>query len=412
MTHSLRKIFYSLFSHLNTRLFAYQACTGAVLGATTLTGLIPDAFEAMDTVARELVGFIPAVSFNANASRAAVGQQVKSFVAPAGTGENVTPAALPPDTGDQTIDNRYVTITKARAYPFRWTGEEQVGANFGPGYRNIRADQIAQAIRGLVNEFEADIAALALKASRAYGTASTLPFATNLSDPAQLRKILVDNGAPPTDLQLVINTSAGAALRTLAQLTKANEAADTTLLRQGILLPLHNLDIRESAAVVNPAIGGANGAYTTTAAGFLVGVTSIPLITGAGTILAGDLVVVAGDANRYVVVTGIAAPGTIVIQNPGLRKAIVGATGVTVVAKSARNLAFHRSAIVAVARAPAIPEEGDSAADRMVLTDPRSGLSIEFSMYLQYRRVRYEAALAWGQEMMKPEFSAVLLGEI
>jgi len=73
-------------------------------------------------------------------------------------------------------------------------------------------------------------------------------------------------------------------------------------------------------------------------------------------------------------------------------------------------MVFNRSAIVLVARAPARPEEGDTASDVMVITDPRSGLSLEFSLYKGYRKVRYEVALAWGADVIKPEHTALLLG--
>ena len=383
--------------------------------ANTLTNLIPDAFEAMDTVARELVGFIPAVTLDAQAARAALNQAVRSHVAPASTASDVTPGTTPPDDGDQTIGSKTLTITKSRVVPFRWTGEEQKGVNFGSGYRNIRADQIAQAIRTLVNELEVDIGLLAYKASRAYGTANTTPFASTLADPAQVRKILADNGAPMADLQLVVDSTAGAAIRTLAQLTKANEAADTSLLRQGIILPLHGMDVRESAGVANPTVG-TNASGTTNTAGYAIGATVITLASaGTGTIIAGDVITFTGDTNKYVVVSGdtdVSNGGTITLAAPGLRKALAAsAVTITTVAKSARNLGFHRSAIVVATRAPALPEEGDMATDRMVLQDPRSGLAMEFAMYPQYRRVRYEVSLAWGAEMMKAEFAAVLLGQ-
>ncbi len=383
--------------------------------ANTLTNLIPDAYQAMDTVARELVGFIPAVTLNASASRAAVGQAIRSHVAPAAAASDVTPGTTPPDDGDQVIGNRSLSITKSRVVPFRWTGEEVLGVNSGPGIGNIRADQIAQAIRTLVNEVEVDLGLLAYKASRAYGTANTTPFASNLSDPAQLRKILVDNGAPTADLQLVVDSTAGANIRTLAQLTKANEAADTSLLRQGILLPLHNFDVRESAGVANPTVGTGASA-TTNNAGYAVGATTITLASaGTGTIIAGDVITFTGDTNKYIVASGdadVSNGGTITLAAPGLRKAIAAsATNITVVAKSARNLGFHRSAIQLAARAPALPQEGDMASDRTVLQDPRSGLAFEFAMYPQYRRIRYEVSLAWGCELMKPEFAAVLLGQ-
>ena len=38
------------------------------LGANTLTGLIPDLFQSMDIVARELAGMIPSVTMNASAA--------------------------------------------------------------------------------------------------------------------------------------------------------------------------------------------------------------------------------------------------------------------------------------------------------------------------------------------------------
>ena len=36
------------------------------------------------------------------------------------------------------------------------------------------------------------------------------------------------------------------------------------------------------------------------------------------------------------------------------------------------------------------------AEDVILITDPRSGLTMEFAMYKGYRKVRYEVGLAWG----------------
>lgn len=375
--------------------------------ANTLTSLMPDLYEALDVVSRELVGFIPSISLDASAARAALNQNVRVFQTPAVAAEDVTPGQLPPDDGDQNIGNTPIVITKSRMAPFRWSGEDQKGVNTGPGYKNIRRDQIAQAMRTLVNEIESGIGTLVYSASRATGTAGTTPFATALGDTAQARKILSDNGAPLSDLQCVIDTTAGANMRTLAQLTKANEAGTTELRAQGTLLELHGFQVRESAGVNIHAAG--------TGAGYLVngalakGATTINVDTGTGTVVAGDVVTFAGDANKYVVATTLSG-GAFTINAPGLRGAVADNAAMTVGAAYTGNLAFSRSAIVLATRAPALPEEGDMAEDRMLITDPRSGITFEVAMYMQYRRVRYEVSIAYGFANIKPQHTAMLLG--
>lgn len=382
--------------------------------ANTLTSLVPDLYEALDVVSRELVGFIPAVTLDASAERAALNQTVRSIATPAASAEDVTPGQLPPDTGDQTIGNKTIVITKSRAVPFRWSGEEQKGVNTGPGYATIRRDQIAQAFRTLTNEIDAFIGGLAIYASRAYGSATVTPFASDLSDPANIRKILSDNGAPLSDLQMVIDTAAGAKLRTLAQLTKANEAGTKELREQGILLDIHNFKMRESAGVLsNFTIGTKTGAPTFSGAAGSTSVTGTTSTGEAIAIKAGDILTFSGDTNKYIAAAdctvGASTSGTLTLAAPGLKTTLSGAT-VTISAAGTRNIGFSRNAIVLATRAPAIPEEGDMADDAIMLTDPRSNLTFEIRMYKQYRRVRYEACIAYGASMIKPEHAAILLG--
>jgi hypothetical protein len=46
----------------------------------------------------------------------------------------------------------------------------------------------------------------------------------------------------------------------------------------------------------------------------------------------------------------------------------------------------------------------------MTITDPVTGLSLELSVYLQYRQIQYELAIAWGAQGVKQENIALLLG--
>jgi hypothetical protein len=135
---------------------------------------------------------------------------------------------------------------------------------------------------------------------------------------------------------------------------------------------------------------------------------------GTGTVLAGDVITFAGDTNKYVVVTGdtdVSNGGTLVIAAPGLRKAIpAAATALTISTASVRSMAFDRHAIALATRAPALPSQGDMADDRMLVTDPVSGLTFEISLYKQYRQIQYEVAMVWGCAVTKPEHFALLLG--
>ncbi|WP_313188879.1 P22 phage major capsid protein family protein [Pantoea sp.] len=381
--------------------------------ANTLTQLIPDLYQSLDIVSRELCGFIPSITLDATAERAALNQPIRIPVTPASEAEDVKPGQLPPDDGDQDIGNVPLAITKSRMVPFRWEGEQQKGIKSGPGYHGIRRDQVTQAMRTLVNEIEADLGQLFCRASRAAGEAGKTPFKDTLTDTAQVRKILTDNGAPLSDLQCVIDTTAGAALRTMAQLTKANEAGTTALRAQGTLLELHGFTLRESAGVAENT--GAKAEKLSVGDDLEGGSVIIPVAATSpntkpdipDSVSPGSVVLL--GKHKYVV--AYVTPGeAIIINEPGLLEDVKATTKFDVVSEFVANFAFSRSAIILATRAPALPEEGDMADDRIMITDPRTNMSFEVSMYKQYRRVRYEIAAAWGCQNIKPEHTCLLLG--
>ena len=194
--------------------------------ANTLTDLAPDLYAALDVVSRELVGMIPSVTVDARANQAAVGQIIRSHVVPAANAliDN-TPAMAFPTAAYQTIGSQGIVITKSKSAPFSWQGNEQDLLASGAGYMSVRANQMAQAMRKLVNDMEADLCALYATTSRAAGTVGTVPFVSNTAALSAARKVLVDNGAPISDLQLVIDTNAGANLQTLFNINSARDQA-------------------------------------------------------------------------------------------------------------------------------------------------------------------------------------------
>lgn len=376
-----------------------------------LTPFIPDLYQALDEVSRELVGFVPSVARNSSAARAAVGENVIVPVSTALQSKDCSPAMQVPEPDEFALDNVPIVINKSKNVSFGLNGEEYQGLNNGIGANQVLAENFKQAIRTLVNEMEIDVAKeAAINASRAFGTAGSTPFESDLKAAAQIKKILDDNGAPSVGRSLIIDTNAGVNLRGLTQLTNAGNAGTTMTLRQGELLPLFGLSIKESAGVYNGVAGTANGATVNAAK---IGTTELTLKAGtSGTIKAGDYITLAGDSNKYVVMEEVAVSSgnKIKIAKPGLRVAASDGASVSVVASSARNVAFTQNAIQLVTRAPALPGGRDSAVDSYMLTDARSGMSFEVRVYNGYRKMRAEVACAWGVKAVKPEHIAALLG--
>lgn len=381
--------------------------------ANTLTNLIPVMYKGMDIARRELVGLIPSVDIDAAAAAAAVNQPIRTPIIPVATTGNITPGQNPPDDGDQTIGYMDMAVTKSKYSSIRWTGEEIQGYKTNGQLEMTLARQFAESVRALTNEVEADLAALFINASRAYGTQGTAPFASDLSDPANVLKILLDNGAPQIgDKQMVINTTAGAKLRSLATLNKANEAGTTEFREMGKLLDIHGFAIRESAAIKDSTTQAAAANYVTDGAQ-AKGATSIVIKTGVAAIVAGSTFTIADHGGHvYVVAEDYAGgAGSLKINAPGLVAAVATGKALTVNTTTfTANMAFERNAIKLLARTPAMPDGGDAADDVTTIIDPVSGLAFQVAMYRLYRRVKYEVGLAWGVKTVKPEFLALLFG--
>lgn len=377
-----------------------------------LTKLIPDLYQNLDEVSRELTGFLPSVARNSSAVRAALGESVIVPVSTAMESGDVTPSMTVPEPEDFTMDNVAIQITKSRNVSFGLTGEEFQGVNNGVGANYILGENIKQAVRTLVNEMEKDVAIeAAVGSSRAFGTAGSTPFASDLTDAAHIKKILDDNGAPMGGRSLIIDSTAGVNLRSLTQLTNVGDAGTNMTLRQGELLNLFGFSIKESAGIYNVAQSSIEGVTLSAAE---IGATELTIKAAtSGSLKAGDVITIAGDDNKYVVAesnSSLSAGGKIKIAKPGLLHAVADGSSVTVVAASARNIAFTKNAIQLVTRAPALPAGRDAAVDSYIMTDSRSGMAFEVRVYQGYRKMRMEVACAWGVKVIKPEHVVTLLG--
>jgi hypothetical protein len=378
--------------------------------SSTLTNLLPLLYAARDKVSREQVGMIPSVMIDAKAETAAKDQVINVPVVPSATSYDITPGDNPADNGDVTPGNVTMSITKSKQSPVRWEGEEEKQVMTTGIFNDVHVDRIAQAMRVLTNEIETDLATEGYQnTSGGYGTVATVPFGSDLTESAYILKTLKDRGGHHGDTSLVFDSTVGANFLSLTGLTNVNEAGTSLVRDQGVFLKTHGMSLRESGQIQSHT-AGTGAAYTTSAAGFAVGTTSIPIITGTGTVLDNDMVTFAGDDNKYTVKTGVAAPGTIVLEEPGLLQAIpASATAMTIVAAHTANLCFDRNAIALLSRAPAMPSGGDAADDVINIADPIGGITYQVALYRQYRRVKMEIAAAWGVKAIAPRHISRLI---
>lgn len=375
--------------------------------ANVFTALQPILYSAALQVSNEPFGVISSINTAFDDRGVAKGDSVKVPVAPTRTASDFTPAATSSSGTDATASAVTVSITASKKVDWVLTGEQMLSLQNANSDKEWVRQMIAQGMRSLRNLAEADAAtAIVAGASRAYGTAGTTPFGSDVSALTNVRKILQDNGAPLADLQFVGNSATGLNLRNLGIIQQANQAGSDQERRTGQLLRQFGFQMQESAGLAAHTAG--TGASYVTSGSTAAGVTDIALVTGTGTVLAGDIVTFAADANnKYVVNTGVAAAGTISLGKPGARVTIATANAMTIGATYTPNLAFERSAVVGIMRPPIF---GDNPTTTKTLISDKYGMTYLLVQLAQYGQTSWELHLAWGFKVVQPEHVALVLG--
>lgn len=375
-----------------------------------ITDFIGPIYKGLDTFNRESIGFIPSVNLDADIARASLDQEVDSPVATAGDPVELQEASWnafsPTDDGE--VDTVKVKMEHQKVIRIELKGDQSRGLLNSGNYNTILEGKMQSAFKKLANELESYVAKKAIEeASRAVGTAGTVPFSTagDLSDFANIAKVLDDNGAPHEDRNIVLSSAAMAALRGKQTiLLKTNEAGTDEFLRTGYTTPVLGFKIWNSAGLKSHAAK----------------ITGDVTITGspkAGTIEldcadaksaeAGDIIKI--DNENYVV-HGVSG-GKIIIGKPGLiSDAGASITGSAITSAYLPSVAFHKNAIVLATRQLSDPVGGDGCNDQYELTDPLSGITFDVRLYRMYHKSWIEIGIAYGAKVVKSDNVALLLG--
>jgi hypothetical protein len=147
------------------------------------------------------------------------------------------------------------------------------------GRQNFVNNVLAQAIRKITNAIEAHVGTVAKNgSSRAVGTAGTTPFASSHALIPQANQILTDNGTPVDGQRsLILSSGAATNLKTLSHIYKVNEAGASDTLRNGVLLDIDGVAIKQSAGVATHTKGTLAGSPTITNANFAAGSSTLNL---------------------------------------------------------------------------------------------------------------------------------------
>ncbi len=343
--------------------------------ANTLTSLAPVVYSAARIVPREMVGVLGAIRRDFDDKGMAQGDTLKVTVVPAMSTADVTPSQTFTVGSDRAPTTKSVTLGDFKEVSWNLTAEQERSLENSDTAKELFEQSVQQAIRTIINGMELSAWKACYRgASRGVGTAGTTPFATTLGALTAARQILVDNGVAvnPETCSVILDSTAGVALRNLTPLQKVNEAGDASTLRDGALGNLMGFAIRESGQIGLHTIGTGASYLVNMAGTLLVGGTAVTVDTGTGTIVAGDVVTFAGTTHKYIVNAALAS-NVFSIGEPGARAVEADNDAITVGSAYTPNLAIMRDAAILVAR-PALQPQGGGI-EQMVITDPVTGLS-------------------------------------
>lgn len=387
----------------------------------TLTGLIVTIYSALNTVAREQIGLIPAVrKFNYPGKKVAQNEPITYPIVPAfGAPSAISASNIVADPAGIVVGKDTMLMANVNGISWGWNGEEATGLGNSGIFATTQEDAFKQAFRAHANQIEAAIAAQAMYACRAVGARGTVPFSTadDLSGLSLPRLTLEENGMWINGkMKLVMNNSAMERLRAKQGVVfKANEAGTQERQLTGIVAKLEGWDLGQSGQLGVHTSGAGTG-FTTNGASPLgdvaITVAQDPC-TGSGTIGAADIFTVADESPAYQYVAQAINGGKteITLNLPGVFSpgGFAGSKALTCIASYTPSMCFNEDAICLVSALPNLPEGGDQAVARTVVQDPVSGLLFEVSEYKGYRKTIYLVAAAWGIKTIKSEGLCLLI---
>lgn len=322
--------------------------------------------------------------------------------------QDVTPANIPPATGDVAPTMVSIPLDQWKEAPFYLTDQEQT--QIMDGFIPMQASEAIKSIANAVNSY---IFALYKGFYGFTGTPGTTPFASDTTAATNANLVLNKQLAPVTDRHMVIDPFAQANALNLRPFQDTSWAGSPAVITNAQLNTKLGFDWWMHQLSPFHIHGTATGITLTSTS--VVGDASVGLkASGAGTLVVGDIITIAGDNQTYVVSAAANLSGSQVSVSikPNLRVSNDGSgTPVAVTLKGSHqvNLAFHRDAIAFATRPFQNVEDGLGAITSSV-ADPMSKLTLRLEVRREHKRTRWSFDMLYGGVVARPELGCRVAG--
>lgn len=321
---------------------------------------------------------------------------------------SVSPSNVAPNLPSTTLAYRKIYMNSWNKTNFAIDTEEATRIITG----NYTSPQMEESMRAIAQDMNAACLAVAYKNTYGYaGSAGTNPFASNLSPMVDSKDKLDRQLCPKGKRFAVIGPAEFNAALKLDSVQKALNLGDNTGIRDGVLKNLFGIDTVLDQQ--RPLFAAGTGTSYVVNGTNSKGSTSLVIKTGSGTVVTGDILTLQGDAQTYVVVTGVSAAGTVTISpalamdhSDGDTVSILGA-GTSYASNFVGDPGF---AGLAVRGEPAQIEGFPTMGEMQVVTDPKTGIPVSVTVIPTYKSILIEVSVLYGVDLLDARRGCRLVG--
>lgn len=326
---------------------------------------------------------------------------------------DVVPGPTPPTNVDTAFGKVQIPLDKWKEAPFTLSDKEMAEIDVRTHFLPL---QTLEAIRALANQVNVDIHAGYTGIYGFTGTPGVTPFAADVSDAVNARKILNKQRAPKPSRGGVLDFDAEANALSLAPFSDAEKTGENGVKIEGEIGRKYGIQWAADDAVPTHVAGTLTGTIVTSAAA-AVGDKTVTLATDAAEavdLLKGDIVTFAGDSQTYAVAAdvtiGASTTGPLTFA-PGLVVAQSGGEAIAVKATHVVNQVFHREAYAFAARPLAQSTEEMALGSGIVtMQDPQTGIPLRLEVSRQHKQVTWSFDILYGTALIRPEGAARIAG--